>query len=199
MAESRRPHQTGTSLVELLIVIAVILLATAVTAAPAIRAYLAEAHLLGAGRVFLGEFRKARSIAVRTGAYTAIRFERSAEGPVFSVYVDGNRNGVLADDIARQVDKRIAGPLPLNGGAPDVQIAIMGGVPAIPPDTGIMQATDDPIRFGRSDLVSFSPLGTASPGTFYLAGQGMQAAVRVTPGSARVRMLFWRGGRWRER
>jgi hypothetical protein len=26
-----------------------------------------------------------------------------------------------------------------------------------------------------------------------------QAAVRVTGGSARVRMMIWRGGKWRER
>jgi hypothetical protein len=45
-------------------------------------------------------------------------------------------------------------------------------------------------------MVSFSPLGTATPGTFYLAGDSAQAAVRVTPGTARVRILFCRGKRW---
>ena len=44
----------------------------------------------------------------------------------------------------------------------------------------------------------FSPLGTATPGTFYLAGDGAQAAVRVIGGSARVRLMTWRG-RWRAR
>jgi hypothetical protein len=55
------------------------------------------------------------------------------------------------------------------------------------------------VRFGVSDILSFSPLGTATPGTFYLAGDAAQAAVRVTGGSARVRLMVWRGGRWRER
>ena len=55
------------------------------------------------------------------------------------------------------------------------------------------------MRFGDSDILSFSPLGTATPGTFYLAGDAGQAAVRVTGGSARVRLMVWRGGAWRER
>jgi hypothetical protein len=48
-------------------------------------------------------------------------------------------------------------------------------------------------------MLSFSPVGTATPGTFYLAGKYAQAAVRVVAGSARVRMLVCRGGQWVER
>jgi hypothetical protein len=48
-------------------------------------------------------------------------------------------------------------------------------------------------------MLSFSPLGTATPGTFYLAGGHAQAAVRVTPGTSRVRLMVCRGGRWIER
>ena len=94
-------------------------------------------------------------------------------------------------------DRRIAGPFPLTSGAPGVRVGFNPGVPAIPPDSGIL--TGDPIRFGTSDTLSFSPLGTATPGTFYLAGDSAQAAVRVTGGSARVRLMVWRGGKWIER
>ena len=76
-------------------------------------------------------------------------------------------------------------------------MAINPGVPAIPPDTGFLSG--DPIQFGSSDLLSFSPIGTATAGTFYLAGEGAQAAVRVTPGSARVRLMICRGKTWVER
>jgi hypothetical protein len=76
-------------------------------------------------------------------------------------------------------------------------VGINSGAPALPPDCGDLAG--DPIRFGSSDILSFSPLGTATPGTFYLAGDFAQAAVRVTGGSARVRLMVWRGGRWRER
>ena len=41
---------------------------------------------------------------------------------------------------------------------------------------------------------------TATPGTFYLAGPFRQAAVRVNPGTSRVRLLVWSAGRqWTER
>ena len=82
-------------------------------------------------------------------------------------------------------------------GAPGVSVAINPGIPALPPEHGLLSG--DPVRFGSSDILSFSPFGTATPGTFYLAGDASQAAVRVTGGSARVRLMVWRGGMWRER
>ena len=45
-------------------------------------------------------------------------------------------------------------------------------------------------------MVSFSPLGTGTPGTFYLRTRVSMAAVRVTGGSARVRIMILRGKRW---
>ena len=77
-------------------------------------------------------------------------------------------------------------------------MGINPGTPAIPPDKGMLDVKD-PIKFGASDMLSFSPLGTATPGTFYLAGEASQAAVRVTPGTARVRMMLCRNGKWIER
>jgi type II secretory pathway pseudopilin PulG len=189
--------QRGHTLVEMLIAAAILMVMAAV-ALPHVRAYSVEAHLLGAGQVFKGEFRKARSIAVARGVQTAIRFEETLDGMAVSTYLDGNRNGVLAADIESGVDVRIRGPHPLTTGASDVRVAINPGVPAIPPETGTLD-TNDPIRFGRSNMVSFSPYGTASPGTFYLANPHRQAAVRVNPASSRVRLMVCRGGRWVER
>jgi hypothetical protein len=180
----------------MLLVLAMIVVMAAV-GWPHFRAYTAEAHLLGAGQQFRGEFRKARSMAVRNGVYTAIRFEKRLEGDVYAVYADGNGNGVRSAEIRAGIDRLLAGPFPLSGGAPGVWVGIHPGTPVIPPGRGILSG--DPIRFGRGDILSFSPLGTATPGTFYLAGDGAQAAVRVTPGSARVRLMTCRGGRWRVR
>ena len=162
------------------------------------RAHMAESHLLGAGQQFRSQFRLAYSRAVRTGLYTAIRFERQDDGTVwYAVYEDGDGDGVLSADIRSGQDRRLSGPFPLSGGAPGVRIGFNPGVPAIPPDRGLLSG--DPVRFGVSDILSFSPLGTATPGTFYLAGDGSQAAVRVTGGTARVRLMVCRGGAWRAR
>jgi hypothetical protein len=190
-------RQRGFSLVEATVAVGIILVMAAV-AAPAFRARFADVHILGAGQQFRSTFRLAWSTAVRKNVYTAIRFERLADGRVFySVYSDGNGNGVLSADIARGLDVRIAGPYPLSGGAPGVRVGINPGVPNLPPESG--ELSGDPVRFGRSDILSFSPFGTATPGTFYLAGDAAQAAVRVNGGTARVRLMLWRGGRWRER
>ncbi len=187
----------GFSLLELVASVGIILVMAA-TAAPAFRARFADAHIVGAGQQFRSHFRLAWSTAVRLNVYAAIRFEREADGRVFySVYKDGNDNGIRSSDIASGVDERIAGPFPLSGGAPGVRVGINPGVPNLPPDSGLLSG--DPVRFGPSDILSFSPFGTATPGTFYLAGDSAQAAVRVNGGSARVRLMLWRSGRWKER
>jgi len=190
-------NEQGWTLVELLVVVAIVMIFGGVFVGH-LKAYSVEAHVLGAGRIFKGEFVKARSIAARAGVQTALRFETGPEGDSISTYQDGNHNGVRAADISAGIDRRIAGPVPLTASAPGVRVGINPGVPAIPPDTGVLD-TSDPVRFGPGNMLSFSPLGTATPGTFYVAGQGLQGAVRVTPGSARVRLMVCRGsGRWVE-
>ena len=191
-------NERGHTLVEMIIVIAILAIFGTLSV-PHIRAYSEEVHLLGAGHVFRGEFRKARSMAATRGVYTALRFESQAGGGwSLSTYADGNFNGVLSSDITAGIDRRVAGPRQLTTGAGDVRVGINPGTPAVPPDHGTLDPAD-PIRFGQSNMLSFSPLGTATPGTFYLAGAHAQAAVRITPGSARVRLMICRGGRWIQR
>jgi prepilin-type N-terminal cleavage/methylation domain-containing protein len=187
-------RERGFSLFEVLIVVAIVGFMAAVSL-PNLRAYLAEAQLMGAGQTFVGEFRRARSIAAKRNVNTAIRFEKRNGVDVYSTYVDGNRNGVTSADISTGVDFRIAGPHRLDGNTSGVRVGINPGTPAPPPDSGLLDPAD-PIRFGASNMLSFSPLGTASPGTFYLAGDTLQAGVRVTPGSSRVRLMLCRGGVW---
>lgn len=190
-------REEGHTLMELLFAVAM-LMALLALGLPGLRAYSSEAHILGAAEVFKQEFRKARSSATTTNRQTAIRFEETASGPRVSVYQDGNNNGVLRQDIERGIDKRLSGPRRLVPGAPGVRIAIHPGTPAPPPERGLLD-TRDPIRFGRAEMVSFTPLGGATPGTFYLAGDGVQAAIRVTGASGRIRLLIYRTGKWRER
>jgi type II secretory pathway pseudopilin PulG len=184
------------SLLEMLVVVALIGV-TVCAAAPALIAYSVESSILAAGRSFKEEFTKARSMAIRGNVYTAIRFERSGNQPTYSVYADRDNDGVRSSDIADGTDERVAGPFQLSGRGPRVRVGFLPGIRAVPPDTGFLEG--DPIQFGSSDILSFSPLGTATPGTFYLAGEGIQGAVRVSPGTARVRLLLTRGSKWVER
>jgi prepilin-type N-terminal cleavage/methylation domain-containing protein len=190
--------ERGHTLVEMIMVLAILVIFGTLSV-PHIRAYSAEAHLIGAGQVFRGEFRKARSMAIARGVNTALRFESSPGGGwTLATYADGNRNGVLTADIRAGIDRRVTGPRQLTTGSGDVRVGINPGVVSIPPDSGPLDPRD-PIRFGSSNMLSFSPLGTATPGTFYLAGAHAQAAVRVTPGTSRVRLMVCRRGRWVER
>ena len=64
-----------------------------------------------------------------------------------------------------------------------------------------MDRLDDPIRFNQSDLASFDPLGTATPGSLYLTDRrSLLAAVRVTSRTGRIRVLRYdsRARTWRE-
>ena len=188
VCEDRAPER-GHTLVEMLFVL-LIMAVLASLAIPWARAATAESHIRGAAEKFQASFLLARSRAASHGVYTAIRFESQGGTWSYSVYIDGDRDGVRADDINKGIDRRIEGPFPLHGGAPGVRVGINPGVPS--PDGGPLDP-GDPIKFGNSNMLSFSPLGTATPGTFYLAGDVVQAAVRVNGSSARVRLLIWRG------
>ncbi|MBP6703200.1 MAG: type II secretion system protein [Vicinamibacteria bacterium] len=185
----------GYSLLELLVAL-VILLTLGSVALPNIVGYRQEMALVGAAQGFRSEFMKARSIATKKNTQTAIRFEKDPEGLVmFSTYIDGNFNGVRKADIDDGVDLRIAGPFRLDAGHAGVDVGVLPDVVA--PDGGPLGS--EPIRFGSARMVSFSPLGTGTPGTFYLRTRSSMVGVRVTGGSARVRILIWRGKRWIDR
>jgi type II secretory pathway pseudopilin PulG len=190
----RRAGERGVSLVEMTVVVACIIVLAAI-AAPSVRAYSARAQVLAAGQKFRTEFFKARTEAIFSGRQTAIRFESCPEGTCYSVYRDGEMDGISSEDIRRGIDYRVAGPFPLTAGLTGVRVGINPGVPQIPPERGMLGG--DPIRFGVSRMISFTPLGGATPGTFYLAGDSFQAAVRVTGSTSRVRLMIWTGA-WRE-
>jgi len=192
------PHRSacsGYSLLELLVALGIILIMGAV-ALPNILGFRQEAALVGAAQGFKAQFMRARSIATSKNTQTAIRFETDADGtPMYSTYIDGNFNGVYSAEIAAGIDTRIAGPFRLDAGHAGVIVGVLPGAPA--PDGGSLGT--EPIRFGNSRMVSFSPIGTGTPGTFYLRTKSTMAGVRVTGGSARVRIMILRGTRWIDR
>ena len=121
----------------------------------------------------------ARMQAATWGAAVALRFERTAEGLAFAIYRDGNRNGVLTADIESGIDRQIEPPVRLSQLFPGVHIGLAPGA-----------AVDDPLRIGRTTLLTFSPLGTATSGTVYVVGaDGTQWGVRVLGATGRTRVL----------
>ncbi len=187
----------GFSLSEMLVVAALLVTLGAISV-PVVLSSLDAMRTRGAARYLAGRLNLARMEAVKRSVYVALRVEGPDTGYRYTFYEDGNRNGVLTREITSQVDPAIGIPERLGDKFAGVAFGILEGVSGID-GSDPLAAGDDPIRFGRSDLLSFSPLGTATAGTFYLHGRGrQQMAVRVLGATARVRILQFdfNTGKW---
>jgi len=187
----------GFSLVELLFVAAIG--ATLVAAAiPQLAAGLDEQRTSIAARYVAARFQQARMEAVMRSAIVALQFTQSAGGYAYAEYVDGNRNGVLAVDMQSGVDWRRGAIERLADRFPGVDFGAGPGLAPI--DPGGTPPGGDPIRLGVANRASFSPVGTATPGTVYIRGRnGAQYAVRILGETGRTRIVrFDRySNRWR--
>jgi len=183
----------GYSLVETLAVLAIAAIALAVTLP-------AAAQLRDAGRAAAG----ARSMAsllsslrwrsTATGTTTGLQFRKLGAEWSWREVRDGNGNGLRTAEITRGVDPVLSEDVALSGRVDHVRLGFppSGSFPEAPPGTGRVQDGDDPIRFGRSDLISFSPLGASSSGTLYVTDgrDGLYAVVLFGP-STRLRVWRW--------
>jgi len=101
-----------------------------------------------------------------------------ADGITFTPFIDGNRNGVLTRDIRDGIDRALGPPVRL--GDLYARTAIVLAVPA----------TGDAVQLsGGSNLLSLTPVGTATAGSIYIrGGNGPQFAIRVLGPTARTRI-----------
>jgi len=145
----------------------------------------------------------ARSTALRRDANVAVRFNvRSGERVEFALYRDGDGDGVRNADIEDGIDPRISPMHRLRHFGRAVRFGFPAGLrPTVPGDPSHhLTRLGDPIRFNRSDLASFSPLGSATPGSLYFtAGRRELWVVRLLGRSGRVRVLRYdpASRRWR--
>lgn len=192
--------QKGYSLVETLAALAIGAIALAVTLP-------AAAQLRDAGRAAAG----ARSMAsllsslrwksTTSGTSTGLEFRKLGAEWSWREVRDGNGNGLRTAEIARGVDSVVSGDEALSTRVEHVRLGfpVSGTYPEAPPGTGSVKDGDDPVRFGRSDLISFSPLGASSSGTLYVTdgNDGLFAIVLFGP-TTRLRVWRWnaRERRW---
>jgi type II secretory pathway pseudopilin PulG len=183
----------GTSLPELLVVLLILGLVFALSV-PALSDLLAEEGLQAAAREVSAILTTARARAVFQGTEVGVKWISSGGDLVLSVYQDGNGNGVTTADIKKGVDRLVAGPYWLRGKYPGISFSFVPGFDDLDPGGAPIGNLTDPLRFGRSDICSFSPLGKASPGSVYLSNRKRrQAAVRVTPANAKIQIFTWHG------
>lgn len=199
-----RHHQQGFQLTELTIVVAILGLAAALTVPNLFGSTAEQRVLLGASEL-AGALQLARHTAVKMSANVGIKFRTAADESVtFTLYQDGDGDGVLSADIAAGTDPAIGLPRRLSALGPGVGFGFPPPPAPVDPSDPHRRLTrlDDPIRFNQSDIASFSNLGAATPGTVYLTDRREElVAVRVFNRTGRVRILVYdrEEERWRRK
>jgi type II secretory pathway pseudopilin PulG len=177
----------GYSLVDLLFGVGLAVTLSSI-AIPQILPEVDEARAAGAARYVAARLQHARMEAVRRSATVGVQFVASNAGFSYGMYVDGNGNGVRTKEIASGVDRRIGSLERLGDQFGGVDF---GAVPGLPPvDAGSPPPGIDPVRFGVSNLASFSAVGTATSGSLYIRGRrNVQFVVRLYGDTGKTRIL----------
>lgn len=147
-----------------------------------------EYKALGAARYLSMRLGHARLQAVKRHANTAIRFALADGAYSYAVYADGNGDGVKSDDITAGVDRELQPREWLPARFGDVDFGVLPGLPAVDPSSA--PPGNDPIKLGAANMVSFTPLGTATPGSLYIrTRRGAQYVLRIYGETAKTRIL----------
>jgi type II secretory pathway pseudopilin PulG len=186
-----RSAEAGLTLIELMFVVSICLVLLAV-AVPAFQSGLDDFRTRIAIRYLTGQFNRTRSEALTSGAAIALRFAPLAQDYAIGRFRDGNGNGVHTTDIALGIDRRVSPDVALGALFAGVRFALAPGVPYLSGGFG-----SDPIRVSSGNLLTFTPLGTASGGSIYLRGsREAQYAVSVFGITGRTRAFKYMAGRW---
>ena len=178
MRHLRSARASGYTLIELMAVVCVITILGGVAAARVL-APLDRSRGYAAARHFAGRLGLARLQAVSRGAAVGFRFDPMPRGITFTVFQDGNGNGIRSADIASGIDRQLEPPMALSDQFPGVDIGLTPDSPAV-----------EAVQLGSSNLLTFTPVGTATSGTIYISDRaGSQWAVRILGATGRTRVL----------
>ena len=192
-----RPGGTsGYSLIELLLVLAAA--TTLASLALPLTSVSTDASKARQAASFVAtRLRLARQQAVARTTTVGLVFDMVNGRWSVRVCADGNNNGVRRADIGSGVDRCLEGPHDLETMFPGVRVAVdssLDGPSGEPP-------SPDAVRFGASDIASFSSSGSCTAGSLFLrSSHGVQYAVRVAGVTGRTRVLRYNApaGSWDE-
>ncbi len=196
-----RQRQGGFTLLEMLTVVAILGMFVSLSY-PALESMRRRSAVRVLAAELRAIFHRVRSRAITQSDHAGVKFTRTSDGVWrFTVYDDGDGDGVRNDDIERGVDRRLSMPQPLLNSTQIASISLPFARIA-DPDGGWLPATARAVQFGRSTICSFSSDGRSTPGTIYISDRGGQVyALRVFGATAKIRLLRYdfNAARWEER
>ncbi|HEX4348509.1 MAG TPA: GspH/FimT family pseudopilin [Vicinamibacterales bacterium] len=179
----------GFSLIELAVVLGIAAASTAI-AVPQVLATIDDSRALAAARYLSTRLQQTRTEAVLRTKNVALRVTQAGASYSYTVYQDGNGDGVLARDIQRGVDTVVHPAEALSSLFSGVDFGALPGLPAA--DSGGSAPGSDPVKLGSGNMVSFTATGTSSTGSLYILGRrGAQYALVVYGETGRTRLSKW--------
>ena len=182
----------GMSLLELLVVLGLIGLFVVVSTSN-LTATQRQIDFDYFAREVVSSLEKCRWKAFQKRCYTGVLITQQPDnGYEFSFFQDGNSNGIRTVDIHQGTDASIYRAIPIRRASRDIEAAILKtAVPEIPPKTGTL-SPEDPVKFGKSNIISFSPDGQSSSGTLYLACHSQKRMYAVVLYGPTARITLWK-------
>jgi type II secretory pathway pseudopilin PulG len=180
----------GSTLFELTLVLSILVI-MATVAVPGTAQAIDSGRAREAAGFVASRLRQARQEAVTRTKQVAAVFDLRNGRWTFSMCEDGNHNGIRRADITAGIDRCTEGPHDIEQMFPGNRVFVdptLSGPESSP-------ASPDPVRFGASNMASFSPAGSCTPGTLFLRSRlGVQYAIRVGAATGRTRILRYDTG-----
>ena len=180
----------GAALIDMIVAVALCFILAAI-AVPVVGGTLDRERIIVGTQYLAGQLQRARLESLRRAQAVAVRIEIIGDRTQFRLYADANGNGVLQKDIDKGTDPPLTPEEWLDDQARDISLRINQAVTDVN-GSATLAPGEDPLRIGSSALLTFSPLGTATSGTLYVAAhRGPQMAIRVLGATGRVRVLMF--------
>jgi len=185
---TRLGEACGAALIDIVVATALCMVMVAI-AVPVVGGTLDRERTIVGAQYLAGQLLRARLDSLKRARSVAVRIEIVGNRTQLQLFADGNGNGVLQRDIDRRIDLPLTPLEWLDDQARGISLRVNQTVENIAAN-GTLAPGDDPLRIGNTALLTFSPLGSATGGTLYVAAhRGPQMAVRVFGATGRVRVL----------
>lgn len=149
-----------------------------------------ERTIVGA-QYLAGQLLVARLDSLKRARAVAVRLAIVGERTQLQLFADGDGDGVVQRDIDRGIDPPLTPPGWLDEQARGISLRVNQVIKDVA-GSATLAPGDDPLRIGNTALLTFSPVGSATSGTLYVAAhRGPQMAIRVFGATGRVRVLMF--------